>query len=122
MEYGKKVWLIADGFWDSHSTGLYPSHESVCALNTTDKDADITITLFFEDREKMAGFCTVCKAGRTHHIRMDRLKNGSGEPVPVDVPYAMLVESSQNIVVQYSRLNTAQCELAMMSTIAYPVE
>ena len=34
----------------------------------------------------------------------------------------MLVESSVPVVVQYSRLDTAQAELALMTTIAYPVD
>lgn len=120
--YGKKTWLIADGFWDSHSNGIYPSHESVCVLNTSDETAVINMTLFFEDREKMTDFIAYCGAGKTHHIRMDKLKNTKGESVPLDVPYSILVESSIDIVVQYSRCDTAQAELAFMTTIAYPVE
>ena len=119
MTHGKKVWFIGDGFWDSHSNGLYPSHESVCVLNTTDTDATITMTLYFEDREKMTGFVAKCGAERTHHIRMDKLKNTEGKSVHMDVPYAILIESDVDIVVQYSRLVTAQSEMSMMSTIAY---
>ncbi|MBO4407258.1 MAG: sensory rhodopsin transducer, partial [Clostridia bacterium] len=33
--YGKKTWLIGDAYWDSHSNGIYPSHESICVLNTS---------------------------------------------------------------------------------------
>ncbi len=122
MTYGKKIWLIGDGYWDSHSNGLYPSHESVCVLNTSNKDAVIRFTLFFEDRDKMEGFTALCAAGRTHHIRMDKLKDKNGNAVPMDVPYAMLVESDTPVVVQYSRLMTGQPELTMATTIAYPVE
>ena len=122
MTYGKTTWLIGDGFWDSHSTGLFNSHESVCVLNTSDKDAEITMTLYFEDRDEMGGFKAQCGAKRTHHIRMDKLKATDGRSVPQDVPYAMLVESSVPVVVQYSRLMSSQPELGLMTTIAYPVE
>lgn len=120
--YGKTTWLIGDAFWDSHSNGIYPSHESICVLNTSDKDAHISMTLFFEDREKKTGFDSFCKAGRTHHIRMDRIVSTTGETVPLDVPYAILVESDTPIVVQYSRCDTAQEALTFMTTMAYPVE
>ncbi len=122
MEYGKKTWLIGDAFWDSRSKGFYPSHESVCVLNTTKKDATITMTLYFENREKMEGFVASCPGEKTHHIRMDKLKNRDGQPVPIDVPYAILVESDVNVVCQYSRLNSGQAEMTLMTTMAYPVE
>ena len=122
MAYGKKTWLIADGYWDSHSNGIYPSHESVCVINTSDKDALINITLYFEDRDKMEGFEASCPSGRTHHIRMDKLKDKRSNPVPIDVPYAILVESNTPVVVQYSRLMTSQPELTLATTIAYPID
>ncbi len=122
MTYGKTTWLIGDGYWDSHSNGYFVSHESVCVLNTSDQDAEIHMTLFFEDRDAMDGFCASCAARHTHHIRMDQLKTAAGATVPRDVPYAILVESNVPVVVQYSRLMTSQPELGLMTTIAYPVE
>lgn len=119
--YGKKVWLVADGFWPAESNGQ-PSHEAVCVLNTGDTDAAVTLTLFFEDRPELSGFVTCCPARRTRHIRLDRLTNADGKPVPRGVPYALLLESDVPVVAQYSRLDTTQAELALMTTMAYPVE
>ncbi len=59
---------------------------------------------------------------RTHHIRLDRLISEDGREIPRGVPYAVLVESSVPVVVQYSRLDTAQSELALMTTMAYAVD
>ena len=120
MKHGKKTWLIPDAFYNSVSNGQV-SHESVCVLNTSNEDAVIEMTLYFEDRDKIDGYTSYCKAGRTHHIRMDRLRSKSGATVPMDVPYAILVESSVEVVVQYSRLDTSQAEMALMTTVAYPV-
>ena len=120
MKYGKKVWMIPDAFYNSQSNGQV-SHEAVCVLNTSDEDAVIRMTLYFEDRDKMEGFEADCAAGRTHHIRMDKLRSKAGAAVPMDVPYAILVESSVEVVVQYSRLDTSQVEMALMTTVAYPV-
>ena len=80
--YGKKVWLIPDGFLHSVSLNDQVSHEAVCVLNTSDKDAKITLTLYFEDRDVMTGFTAECKAGRTHHIRLDRMVSENGEKIP----------------------------------------
>ena len=54
--YGKKVWLIPDGFLHSVSLNDQVSHEAVCVLNTSDRNAVVSLTLYFEDREPMTGF------------------------------------------------------------------
>ncbi len=120
--YGKKVWLIPDGFLHSVSLNDQVSHEAVCVLNTSDKDAVISLTLYFEDREPMTGFKAECNAGRTHHIRLDRIVSENGEKIPRDMPYALLVESTEPVVAQYSRLDTSAVEMALMTTIAYPID
>jgi len=118
MKHGKKTWLIPDAYYNSVSNGQV-SHEAVCVLNTSNEDAVINMTLYFEDRDKMDGYEAACPAERTHHIRLDKLKSKTGQPVPMDVPYAILVESNVEVVVQYSRLDTSQAEMALMTTIAY---
>ena len=70
----------------------------------------------------MTGFTAECKACRTHHIRLDKIVSEKGEKIPRDVPYAIVVESTEPVVVQYSRLDTSAVEMALMTTIAYPVE
>ena len=120
--YGKKTWLIPDCFLDPVSKGDLISHEAICVINTGDADAEISLTLFFEDRQPRTDFHAFCGAGRTHHIRMDKLRSDAGELIPRDTPYAVLVESSAPIVVQYSRLDTSQAEMALMTTIAYAVD
>ena len=117
---GKCTWYIPDAFYPVIDHGEdYVSHEAVCVLNTGSSAAKISITLYFEDREPMEGFEAVCGARRTNHIRMDRIAAKDGSRVPRGVPYAMLVESDVPVVVQYSRLDTTQAEMAFMGLIAY---
>ena len=120
--YGKKTWLIPDTYLNSISKNQSPSHESICVVNTSDVDAVIKLTLFFEDREKRDDFESFCGAGKTHHIRLDKIRSKTGESIPKDVPYAVLAESNIEVVVQYSRLDTSAVEMALMTTMAYPVE
>lgn len=120
---GAKVWYIPDCYYPAISSpGHYTSHEAVCVLNPGKEDAHIALTLYFEDREPMRGFHVVCKAERTNHIRLDEIKDANGNGVPQGVPYAIMVESDQPIIVQYSRLDTTQAEMALMTTIAYPLK
>lgn len=116
---GKKVWVIPDGFLPDKSNGEFVSHEAICVLNTGEEETEIKLTIFFEDREPMDKFIAVCGARRTNHIRLDKIRDIEGNRIPVGVPYAIMVESSSDIVVQHSRMDTSQAELTLMTTIAY---
>ncbi len=117
---GKKEWFIPDAYFPADDNGhTYISHEAVCVLNTGDQDANIDITLYFEDAEPRCGFKAVCGARRTNHIRMDKIRDINGKGVERGVPYAMLVTSDVPVVVQYSRCDTTQSELAFMGLLAY---
>lgn len=117
--YGKNTWLIPDGFMSSTAKGDYVSHEAVCVLNLSGETAKIKLTVFFEDSEPLRGFEAECAHERTHHIRLDRIKNADGVSIPKEKPYAVLVESDRPIVVQASRLDVSQPEYSLMTTIAY---
>ncbi len=117
--YGKKTWLIPDTYLNSVSKNASVSHEAICVINTSEVDAEITLTLFFEDREAKGDFHSFCGSMRTHHIRLDKLRSDKGELIPRDTPYAILLESNTPVVCQYSRLDTSAAEMALMTTIAY---
>jgi len=119
MKGGSLLWYIPDGFFNSKSIGEAKSHEAICVLNPGKKDAHINITLYFEDKDKLEGFTAECSSERTNHIRMDKMINKDGLAVPTDVPYAMVVKSDEKIIVQYSRLDSSQTAMALMTTIAY---
>ncbi len=116
---GKKIWAIGDGFMSNTAKGDYISHEAVCVLNTSDTDANIKITVYFEDKEPLCNFFSKCDARRTNHIRLDKIKNSDGASIPKDIPYALLIESDTEIIVQHSRMDVTQAEMTLMTTIAY---
>ncbi|MDR0897389.1 MAG: hypothetical protein LBN04_05990 [Oscillospiraceae bacterium] len=114
---GHQNWYIPDCYWPEGGTDApYVSHESICVLNPSDQDIEVAITLYFEDREPIAGFRAVCGARRTHHIRMDR-QTAAGQAVPRGVPYAAVVALSAPAWVQYSRCDTTQANMAFMTAI-----
>lgn len=117
--YGKKVWLIPDGFMSDTVKGEFVSHEAVCVLNLSGKDANINITIYFEDDEPLRNIKAVCKNERTNHIRLDKAVTDDGKQIPRNKPYAILVESDRPVVVQSSRLDVSQPEYSLMTTIAY---
>lgn len=117
---GRRRWAIAEGYIPSKSTGPEPemlSHETVCILNAGDQDANVEITIFFEDRDPVGPYRETLKAHRTVHLRFNDLE--SPEPVPLDTDFASLIESDVPIVVQHTRLDSRQAENALLSTMAF---
>ena len=118
---GCTVWAIPEGYIPSRSvsdTHDLVSHEAACFLNTGEKDADVTITLFFRDREPVGPYRVKVPARRTLHLRFNDLTDPA--PVPRDTSYASLIESSVPLMVQHTRLDSRQPGMALLSTIAYP--
>jgi hypothetical protein len=117
---GKTRWAIAEGYIPPESTGegrALESHETVCILNAGDTDAQIAITVFFTDREPTGPYRFTVPARRTRHLRFNDFE--IPEPIPRDTDYACLIESDVPVVVQHTRLDSRQAELALLTTIAY---
>jgi hypothetical protein len=92
------------------------SHEAACLLNLTDQDAEITITIFFEDRAPAGPYRVTLKGRRTLHLRFNDLSDP--EPLPRDTSYASLIESTVPIIVQHTRLDSRNPYIALLSTMA----
>jgi hypothetical protein len=118
---GGLFWVIPDGYIPPESRGELLSHESICVLNCGASAAKLSIDIYFEDREPLEGLIEVVEGRRTRHIRTASLER-KGERIPAGTPYAITVTSDVPVIVQYSRLDTTQPELALMSVMAYPVK
>lgn len=118
---GSNHWIIPDGYIPPDSSGKLVSHESICVLNCGTEPAKLQINIYFEDREPLEGIEVIIEGRRTNHIRTSLLEK-NGETIPIAVPYAITVESDVPVIVQYSRLDATQPELALMSVMAYPID
>ncbi len=120
---GARVWFIPDTYLATPpgTADRYFSHEAVCILNTGVREAHVSFDMYFEDRPPVKGIRLVVGGERTAHVRLDRPEALGGFVVPRDTPYAIRVRSDEPIIVQYSRLDTTQPNLALMTTIAYPL-
>jgi len=118
---GKTRWVIAEGYIPGASTGssrAFESHETACMLNAGTRDAHVSITLYFAEREPAGPYRITVPARRTRHVRFNDLTDP--ERVPRDTDYSSVIESDVPIVVQHTRLDSRQAALALLSTIAYP--
>jgi hypothetical protein len=118
---GAKTWVIAEGYIPKESHGPEPqmtSHETVCLLNCSDKDAHVEITIYYKEREPVGPYRLVVSARRTRHLRFNDLREP--EIIPRDTDYSSVIESDVPIVAQHTRLDSRQANNALLSTIAYP--
>ena len=104
----------------SWSQGPQPemtSHETVCILNGCDRDAHVSLTVFFGDREPLGPYRFVVSAKRTRHLRFNELRDP--EAIPAATDFASVIESDVPIVVQHTRLDSRQEANALATTIAF---
>jgi hypothetical protein len=117
---GHRVWAIADGYIPGQGLDrgrALVSHEALCFLNTGSEAADVSLTVYFRDREPAGPYRLQVGARRTLHLRLNDLTDP--EPIPRDTDYACLVEASVPVVVQHTRLDSRAAEVALLSTVAY---
>ncbi len=117
---GHTTWVIPEGYIPAESTGPEPqmlSHETACILNAGDRDAHVTITVYFPDREPVGPYRIVVPARRTLHQRFNELTDP--ERIPLGHDYASVIDSDVPIVVQHTRLDSRQAANALLSTIAF---
>ena len=123
-DLGRLRWAIPEGYIPSGSVDpnkpALLSHEDACLLNASDRDAEVLITLYFEDREPVGPYRIALPARRTKHLRFNDLTQP--ERVPRDTPYSAVIESSVPIVVQHTRLDSRHPNIALLSTIAFAMD
>ena len=120
---GRTTWAVAEGYIPTASTGSsreLTSHETLCILNVGDMNAHIEITVYFADREPVGPYRFTCGARRTLHLRFNDFKEPA--PVPKDTDFSSVISADVPIVVQHTRLDTRQEALALLSTIAFPLD
>lgn len=120
---GRRRWAIAEGYLPTWSHGPEPemaSHETACILNAGDRPAEVTITVYFADREPAGPYRRTVPPRRTLHLRFDDLADP--EPVPRGTDFASVLESDVPIVVQHTRLDSRQAENALMTTMAFAAD
>jgi len=120
---GHRIWAIPEGYIPGQSVSQQRelvSHEAACILNASDSAAAIEITLYFENRKPVGPYRFTVDGQRTRHLRFNDFQ--VPEPVPRDTPYSSVIRSNVPIIVQHTRLDSRDPHIALLTTIAFPVE
>lgn len=120
MSDGAYVWTIPDAYMPKRGPdGEYVGHESLCVLNTGGALATLSLTFYFADRAPQTGVMLRVPGERCIHFRFDKPEQLGGFVVPREVPYGLRVQSDLPVVVQHSRLDVTQANMAFLSTMGH---
>lgn len=87
------------------------SHETICLLNTSARDAHVEIRLYFPDRDPVGPYRITVPRERTLHVRFNELQDPA--PVPRGKEYSSVILSDVPIVVQHTRIERSSGEEAI---------
>ena len=119
---GKLNWYLVDGYRppvQPDPSQIYMGHESVMVLNTNAQDANVTISIYFPDREPYENIPLLVPAKRIRAFRTDDVSVLAGCKLGVGEQYSMVLRSDIGVIVQYGRLDVQQSNMAYMALMGY---
>lgn len=118
---GRRRWAIAEGYIpaddSTQADRRFISHETACILNAGDTPANVSIRIYFSDREPAGPYEVTVAPRRTLHLRFNDLSEP--ERIARDTDYSAVIESDVPVVVQHTRLDSRRAALALLSTTAF---
>jgi hypothetical protein len=120
-DIGQRTWVIPGGRVPLSSTGREPdltSCDELCVLNAGPTAARVALNFFYSGRDPVGPYNVGVPGKRVLQIRINDLIDP--EAVPLDEPYACVIESNVPVVVQFSRRDTTQPANAIATAMAFP--
>ncbi|WP_428961210.1 sensory rhodopsin transducer [Micromonospora fluostatini] len=121
-DLGARTWVVPGGHIPFPSTGPEPEFtgfDQLCVLNATDSEAELELTVYYEDTEPVGPYRLRVGARRVRHVRVNDLIDP--EAVRLDRPYGCVLRSGVPVVVQFLRQDTRLPGVVALATnLAYP--
>lgn len=104
MVIGKKTWVFSDGDLPPKGDSEPFGHEALMIVNSSDKEAEIDLTLLFEDKEPKRNIRFKVGAERVKCFRMDMPIGEEKYSIPFG-QFAVILNSNVEVVAVYGRLD-----------------
>jgi hypothetical protein len=120
---GKTLWSIPGGRIPLISSGHEPeftSRDQLAILNAGDRDATITLTIFYADTDPVGPYSLTVPARRLRKTRFNDLIDPLA--MPLDTDFGAVIESDVPVVVQFTRLDSRAEANAITGGIAFAHE
>jgi hypothetical protein len=116
---GSKIWIFPDAEMPETSPGKMTAHESIIVLNLNEKIANLSMSLYFEDKPPVENIKLEVEPKRVKCFRMDKPEEIGGVFIPKKKQYAIMLDSNLEIIAQYGRLDTTQPNMAFYTVMGY---
>jgi hypothetical protein len=119
---GSKIWYFADGYLPlkgEKNEINFEGHEAIMILNCNDKDVNIKMDIFFEDKEPVTDILLVVPARRVKCFRMDKPEDIGGFKIKNLYQYALRFKSDLEVIIQYGRMDITMDNLAYIGLMGY---
>ena len=104
MDWGKKIWVFADGDMPPHGDSEPLGHEALMIVNNNEADAKIELEILFEDKDPVSGIHINVPKKRVVCKRMDYPVGKEKYQIPFG-QYAVILKSDIPVVCLYGRLD-----------------
>ncbi len=118
-QHGSGTWYFPDGDIPPPGDTEPHGHESLIMLNPGTEDAEVVITVYFEDREPAVLTPQVVGAERVRCIRISDPIDGYQIPLG---QYALKLDSTVPIICQIGRMDVQQPNLAYYTVMGHPAD
>lgn len=88
-------------------------------LNTNEKDAHVSISIYFEDKDPVENIPMLIPAKRIRAFRSSDSDLLGGYCLRIGEQYSMSFKSDIGVIVQYGRMDIQQANLAYMALMGY---
>ncbi|MBF0244364.1 MAG: hypothetical protein HQL31_03720 [Planctomycetes bacterium] len=117
--HGSCIWFFPDGDLPPSGEVEPKGHESLVILNPNGEDAELSMSVYYEDRP-----AATVALGRVaaERVRCFRLDGPVGEPqyrIPFG-QYALQITSTVPVICQIGRMDVRQANLAYYTVLGHP--
>ena len=117
--HGHRVWYFPDGDLPPKGDQEPHGHESLLILNPQSQDAQVVLTVYFEDRPSRQIEPESVSAERVRCFRLDQPLGAFSIPRG---QYALRVESTVPVICQIGRMDVRQANLAYYTVMGLPAD
>lgn len=116
--HGHATWFFPDGDLPPPGDVEPKGHESLLILNPNGEEADITLTVYTEDKPAQAVVAGTVGPERVRCLRLDRPLGAVGYRIPFG-QYALKVVSTVPVICQIGRMDVRQPNLAYYTVMGF---
>ena len=120
--YGSRIWVFPDGDRPREGDSERQANETLVILNTSNIPALVEMTIYFTDKEPLRKKMFTVEPERVKCLKTNDAQDMDGFVPGYREQYAIKLQSSTEIVVQYLKIGTEKQPMHTYGIIGYSSE